>query len=188
MHGIKFQSVVLPDGLDAQMFGPVESRRHDVTLLKLSKLHLRMQMLPPGSFIYGDQAYPVRPWLLSPFRGPNKTHHMRRWSRAMRTVRISVEHGFKIISSLFSHLKFVPAQRIFGTPVAKQLVVCTALANMHNCLYQSQVSQHYSSMTTHHQHWRNIATCTHTCNVFVVLFMYLYGMCKNKCPSIFVIN
>ena len=76
-HGIKFQSIVLPDGLVAQMFGPVEGRRHDTTLLKLSKVE-PMLLLPPGSFIYGDQAYQVRPWLLSPFQGPNKCHHMQR--------------------------------------------------------------------------------------------------------------
>ena len=102
-HGIKFQSIVLPDGLVAQMFGPVKGRRHDTTLLKLSKGDEVMLLLPPGSFIYGDQAYQVRPWLLSPFRGPNKSHHMRRWNRAMRTVRISVEYGFKIITSLWAH-------------------------------------------------------------------------------------
>ena len=143
-HGLKFQSIVLPDGLVAQMFGPVEGRRHDSTLLKFSKLDEKMAMLPPGSYIYGDQAYQVRPWLLSPFRGPNKPPYMRRWNRCMRTVRISVEHGFKIITSLFAHLKYVPAQQIFKTPVEKHYLVCTALANMHNCLYRNQVSQHFN--------------------------------------------
>ena len=61
--------------LVAQMFGPVEGRRHDATLLKLSNIDQKMHLLPAGSFVYGDQAYQVRPWLLSPFRGPNKPHH-----------------------------------------------------------------------------------------------------------------
>jgi hypothetical protein len=142
-HGIKFQSIVLPDGIVAQMFGPVEGRRHDATLLKLSKIDQKMHLLPPRSFVYGDQAYQVRPWLLSPYRGLNKPHYQRRWNRAMRTVRISVEHGFKIITTLWAHLKFIPAQKIFTTPVARHYVVCTALANMHNCLYPNQVSQHF---------------------------------------------
>ena len=67
-HGIKFQSLVLPDGIGAQMFGPVEGHRHDATLLKLVKLDQKIQLLPPGSFVFGDQAYQVRLWLLSPFR------------------------------------------------------------------------------------------------------------------------
>ena len=142
-HGLKFQSVVLPDGMIAQMFGPVEGRRHDITLLHLSGLAQRMQLLPPDAYIYGDQAYGVKPWLLSPFRGANKTIGMRRWNRHLRTCRISVEHGFKIVTGLWSHLKFVPAQKVFNTPVSKQYIVCTALANAHNCIYPNQVSQHY---------------------------------------------
>ena len=65
-HGIKFQSVVLPDGIVAQMFGPVEGRRHDATLLKLANIARKMHLLPAGSFLYGYQAYQVRSWLLSP--------------------------------------------------------------------------------------------------------------------------
>jgi hypothetical protein len=126
-----------------QMFGPVEGRRHDVYLLNLSKLDQHMQLLPPDAYVYGDQAYPVRPWLLSPFKGPNKPIHQRAWNRNMRTVRISVEHGFKIVCTLWSHLKFVPMQKIFLTSVSKQYIVCTALANMHNCLYPNQISQHF---------------------------------------------
>ena len=142
-HGLKFQSVVVPDGMIVQMFGPVEGRRHDTTLLRASNLDQSMQLLPPDAYIYGDQAYPVRRWLLSPYRGGNKTVHMRRWNMHMRTVRISVEHGFKILTTLWSHLKFVPAQRIFNSPLANHYVACTALTNLHNCLYPNQVAQHF---------------------------------------------
>ena len=142
-HGLKFQSVIVPDGMIVQMFGPVEGRRHDTTVLKESKLEQALTGLPRNAYVYGDQAYPVRPWLLSPYRGANKPIYMRAWNRRMRTVRISVEHGYKIISSLWAHLIFVPAQRIFNTPVSKQFVACTALTNLHNCLYPNQISQHF---------------------------------------------
>ena len=142
-HGLKFQSVIVPDGMLVQMFGPIEGRRHDTTVLKESRLEERLQLLPPDCYIYGDQAYPVRTWLLSPFRGPNKPIPMRRWNRKMRTVRISVEHGYKIITTLWSHLRYVPAQQVFKTPVAKQYVACAALTNLHNCLYPNQVAQHF---------------------------------------------
>ena len=142
-HGLKFQSVIVPDGMVVQMYGPVEGRRHDTTVLKVSRLEEKLNLLPPNSYLYGDQAYPLRPWLLSPYRGANKPIAQRAWNRKMRTVRISVEHGFKIITSLWSHLKFVPAQQVFKTPVAKQYVACAALTNLHNCLYPNQVAQHF---------------------------------------------
>ena len=46
-HGLNFQSVVVPEGMVAQMFGPVEGRRHDITLLKLSNLERQTEMFPP---------------------------------------------------------------------------------------------------------------------------------------------
>ena len=53
-HGIKLQSIILPDEMIAQMFGPVEGRRHDVTLLKLSRLHEKMQLLLSDVYLFGD--------------------------------------------------------------------------------------------------------------------------------------
>ena len=64
-HGVKFQSVVVTAGIFVQMYGLVEGKRHDTTVLKASRLEQRLANLPPNSYIYGDQAYPVRPWILS---------------------------------------------------------------------------------------------------------------------------
>jgi len=74
-HGIKFQSVVVPNGLVANMFGPFEGRRHDAALLADSGLLTKLDALPGlavngNAFaLYGDPAYPLRPQLLCPFRG-----------------------------------------------------------------------------------------------------------------------
>ena len=74
-HGIKFQSVVVPNGLVANMFGPFEGRRHDAALLADSGLLTKLDALPGRApdgnafALYGDPAYPLRPQLLCPFRG-----------------------------------------------------------------------------------------------------------------------
>ena len=77
-HALKFQSVVTPNGLIANLYGPMEGRRHDCALLNQSGL---LQSLvwhshnPAGQrlFIYGDPAYPIRPQLMGPFKGANIT-------------------------------------------------------------------------------------------------------------------
>ena len=51
-HGLKFQSVVVPDGMIVEMFGPVEGRRHDVTVLKASKLEQKLVHLPGNAYTY----------------------------------------------------------------------------------------------------------------------------------------
>ena len=44
-HGIKFQSIVIPDGLFASMHGPVNGNRHDSFLLSISELLDKLQTL-----------------------------------------------------------------------------------------------------------------------------------------------
>ena len=66
VHGLKFQSVALPNGLIGKLYGPVEGRRHDARMLKDSGLlndlsrvgfNIRGEVL----CLCGDPAYPLRP-------------------------------------------------------------------------------------------------------------------------------
>jgi len=72
-HAIKFQSVLTPDGLLFNLFGPWEGRRHDMTLYHESGLD---DILPDAliingeqHYLYGDAAYMIRPWLQAAFCG-----------------------------------------------------------------------------------------------------------------------
>ena len=65
VHAIKFQSVVAPNGLIANLFGPVKGRRHDSGMLALSGLLPMLEahcVSPTGQplCVYGDLAYPLR--------------------------------------------------------------------------------------------------------------------------------
>ena len=65
MHAIKFKSVVAPNGLIANLYGPVEGRRHDSALLAMSGLlpQLAEYFFSPGGqalCLYGDPTYPNR--------------------------------------------------------------------------------------------------------------------------------
>ena len=70
--GIKFQSVLLEDGLFACMFGPITDNRHNSYILAKSRLILKLrQFMPEGDehggnangevndvfSLYGDTAY-----------------------------------------------------------------------------------------------------------------------------------
>ena len=63
VYALKFQSVVAPNGMIANLFGPVEGRRHDSALLAMSGLLNQLEersFSPNGQAlcIYGDPAYP----------------------------------------------------------------------------------------------------------------------------------
>ena len=56
-HGMKFQSVVVPDGLIANLSGPYEGKRHDSTMLHQSGLLPLLDQHAVHNEIYGDPAY-----------------------------------------------------------------------------------------------------------------------------------
>ena len=112
VHALKFQSVVLPNGLIGHLFGPIEGRRHDCALLRLSglmdQLEQRQLRTADGIFfaLYGDPAYPIRDYLLSPFKGAHLTEEENAFNQAMSSVRECVEWEFGKILSIFALLYF----------------------------------------------------------------------------------
>ena len=78
VHAIKFQSLAVPNRLVANLYGPVEGKKHDSSMLVESGLYNKLEKLhvPPDKHIlciYGDSAYPHRPQLQGPFKGANVT-------------------------------------------------------------------------------------------------------------------
>jgi len=148
-HGIKFQSVVTPNGLVANMFGPFEGRRHDAALLADSGLLLKLDALPGlGSngnkfAVYGDPAYPLRPQLLCPFRGAVLTTEQQQFNKSMSSVRESVEWVFGKIITNFAFLDFKNNLKLLLQPVGKYYLVGAIFTNCHTCLYGSQTSDYF---------------------------------------------
>ena len=73
MHVFKFQSLLTPDGIIADLQGPFAGRTHDLTMLRNSGLY---DVLEEHAWtvdgaplaIYGDPAYTMTQHLLTPFR------------------------------------------------------------------------------------------------------------------------
>jgi nuclease HARBI1 len=73
VHAIKFQSIVLANGLIVSLTGPVEGRRHDIALLRMSNVAELMKTNFPQYCVYGDPAYPVKTWIQAPYKGNKLT-------------------------------------------------------------------------------------------------------------------
>ncbi|KAK6179757.1 hypothetical protein SNE40_012044 [Patella caerulea] len=97
VHAVKFQSVVVPNGLIANLYGPMEGKRHDCALLRES--NVLETMAEANLFkndgtqmaLYGDQAYVMRPTLYRPFGGVHLNELEQVFNRRMSSVRESVE-------------------------------------------------------------------------------------------------
>ena len=146
-NGIKFQSMSLPDGIIHHLFGPLESRRHDMTLFRDSQIESALQrslMIDGRQFyIYGDSAYVLRPFLQIAFQGAALTEEQCQFNTEMNRLRTSVEWGFKDIKKYFTHVDFTRKNIISNTPVGLHYIIAGLLWNFRACLYSSQTSQFF---------------------------------------------
>lgn len=148
VHAIKFQSIAAPNGLVANLYGPVEGKRHDSAMLAQSQVLNQMQRLsfnPNGDIlcIYGDPAYPLRLQLQCPFRGARLTDIEKAWNKSMSEVRVSVEWIFGDITNYFKFLDFKKNLKIGLSAVGKMYITCALLHNAHTCLYGSTTSTYF---------------------------------------------
>ena len=77
-------------------------------------------------------------WLL--FRGTDLTEDEKRFNRAMRKVRVSMEWGFGKTCQYFAFLDFKKILKVLLQPVAKYYAVGALMTNCHTCLYGSLTS------------------------------------------------
>ena len=147
MHSLKYQSVVSPDGMMSHFFGPMEGRRHDSALYYESGLDEQLQLIYSANgevmCIYGDSAYALRRYLITPFKGANVTDLQHEFNKNMASVRVSVEWGFAKIIQIFAFLSYFHNQKVFLQPIAKYWIVAAILCNCHTCLYGSQTSKYF---------------------------------------------
>ena len=146
-HSLKFQSVVIPNGLIANLHGPFEGKRHDSTMLQESGVldNLRRVAFYNGDplCLYGDPAYPLGVHLQVPFRNTNLTPQMALYYQAMSEVRVSVEWLFGNIINYFKFIDFKSQLKVNMSSVGKFYIVCALLENAHTCLYGNIVSDKF---------------------------------------------
>jgi hypothetical protein len=154
-HGIKFQSVVTPDGLIAMMFGPIPGSRHDSFMLGQSNLVQQLREVVPLNHegipmyqLYGDPAYPQSGVLFGGFRNARPGTIEAAWNTEMSKVRESVEWLFKEIIVQWSFLDYRPSMKIFLSPIGKYYIIGAFLTNLRCCCYGSQTSNYFGCDTS----------------------------------------
>ena len=148
VHALKFQSVALPNGLIANLYGPVEGGRHDAGMHKDSDLLNTLEReaySPRGEVLclYGDPAYPLRPHLMAPYRigqVPVFTADMEAFNEAMSSVRTSVEWLFGDVSNSFKFIDFKKNLKLGLSAIGKQYIVAALFRNILACLYGNTTS------------------------------------------------
>ena len=148
VHSLKFQSVVLPNGLIANMYGPVEGKRHDCSMLRMSNLLTKLQLQAYDTngralCIYGDPAYPIRIHLQCPYKN-NVSPQELAFNKSMSRVRVSVEWLFNDISKWWAFMDFKKNIKLNLSAVGKMYLTCALLTNAKTCLYGNLTSEFFN--------------------------------------------
>ena len=168
-HGIKFQSIVTPDGLFACIFGLITGNRHDSFLLAKSLLlqilrafmpcaagpddhddlhRLTFDHLEDGVIfsLCGDPAYPQLSCVHG-YRNPPPGSPQAAWNTQMSHFCKVVEWELANIRSNWSFLDFRAAKMEFKSPVAKYLVIAACLVNFRSYFYGNQTMEYFNCKT-----------------------------------------
>ena len=129
----------------ANLYGPVEGRRHDCALLAMSNLLQDLRQFSYGVngqvlCLFGDPAYPIKRHLQSPFCGAHLNQQQRDFNKSMSQVRVTVEWVFGDVINYFKHMDFKKNLKIGLSCVDKMYRVSAILTNAYRCLYKNNVS------------------------------------------------
>jgi len=98
--------------------------------------------------LYGDSAYPLRVYLVVPYRGAGITPQMEDFNNSMSSVRTSVEWLFADIINYFKFVNFKKTQKISLSALGKMYIACAILRNAMTCLYGNCTSDFFPHRST----------------------------------------
>ncbi|XP_055349413.1 LOW QUALITY PROTEIN: uncharacterized protein LOC129596212 [Paramacrobiotus metropolitanus] len=149
-HCTKWQSVVLPNGLICSLSGGQPGTMHDSRMFRESGLLEQLekkQRTYQRKFILYDEGYGNNAFLRKPFSKLEvRTNLLKRMqNNAMKTVRESVEWGFKEVVAKFAFVDFKKQMALLQKPINKMFIVAVLLTNCINCMYPNEASQFFDT-------------------------------------------
>ena len=112
VHALKFQSIAAPNGLIANLYGPVEGRRHDSAMLAQSQIYPQLQQhlcrynWTISLHLWGSCLSFKASTSGHPFRNAILTQQQKQYNTSMSQVRTSVEWLFGDITNWFAFIDF----------------------------------------------------------------------------------
>jgi hypothetical protein len=155
LHGIKLQFVVVPNGMIADMYGPVSCRHHDLWVLAKSHLGARIvdeqrdQIQSEGYCVYGDSAYWPAPGILRRHEYVHRDLTAREVleNRAMASARVEIEHVNKDLKTLFAFIDYKKDLKLRECAYIREMLVTAVLfTNCITCLNGCQSGRRFKML------------------------------------------
>jgi len=108
-HSLQLQAVCDGNLMFVDVYCGWPGSVHDARLLRVSPLAINAEIndteIFNGCYVIGDQAYPLKTWLMVPFRDGNLSSEKQRFNRKLCIKRQRIEHAFALLNGRFRKLK-----------------------------------------------------------------------------------
>ena len=135
IHSLKYQAIMLSDGIIGHLYGPESGRRHEVDSGILEVFSESLDTDIGKYVIYGDPAYGTQEFLVSPFRSTTPGSMEAIFYSKMSECRVHVEYIFAKIVRLWAFIDFDKSQKLLLSRIGMQYPVAVFLSNLHTCCY-----------------------------------------------------
>jgi hypothetical protein len=145
LHGIKWQTLDLPNGMNLHVWGPASVRRNDNFTLGKSNILEKLRILQAGQplkfKIIGDSAYSDDDIIATG------------GGRGMSAIREQIEWNYKDLKMLWKYLDYKHVLKLRKQPVAKIVFVCMLLRNAHCSIYGNESSEYFNITPPSFEEW-----------------------------------
>jgi hypothetical protein len=151
MHGTKWLTVELPNGMCMDMHGPFSFRHNDLELFEDARLNDRLEAAQVDQenryCSYGDSIFPNLTCCKSKHRANALTQEEQLQNAGMGSMRIANEWHYGFTANLFPRVKHKSSLKILQSQnVSLMYLVCTLLRNARTCLYGSQTCRYFDCL------------------------------------------
>lgn len=132
-HSIQLQGICSAKGKFINIFCGWPGSVHDARVWRSCKVYTTLEnnptdLLPTGSYLLGDSAYPLATYLITPFKDTGHlTRKQRRFNRKLSSTRVIIEQCYGRLKGMFRRLKYLNITKLSN---AKYII--TAACVLHN--------------------------------------------------------
>jgi len=112
------------------VFTGIPAKIHDSRVLKLSDINNDLPQICGGKFhILGDAAYPIREWLMIPYKDyGNLSDKQRQFNKQFCATRVLIENAFGLLKNRFRQLIELDFHNV--DKISKFIISCCVLHNL----------------------------------------------------------
>ena len=160
VHGIKWQTVGLPNGMMLHAWGPASCRHNDNWTLNQSNITDILGTAQNGYdlyyVMYGDSAYYSGEYIRGRHRevgGIPLTDREKLENKMMSKCRQAIEWDYGLMGNMWKHVVFKKSLQLRKQKVSKMTLFCMLLTNSYVCLNGSQTSHYFECSPPSLEDW-----------------------------------